>query len=86
MKNGDIISGSIPHIYKAIANDAKEGSVEAVPGGMSVVTKDENGNYVETHPMMHDGTKLSQISAAVRWNNIVYLGSPFNEGVLMCKV
>ena len=86
MENGDIISGSIPHIYKAIANDAKEGSVEAVPGGMSVVTKDENGNYVETHPMMHDGTKLSQISAAVRWGGFVYLGSPFNEGVLMCKV
>jgi hypothetical protein len=89
MENGDIISGTIPHIYKAIANDYQHGKVPYIPGGISINKKnddDGNGGYVETHPLMHDGTKLSQISAGTRWNNIFYLGSPFNEGVLMCQM
>ena len=54
-----------------------------VPGGYAVAHLDTG--KTEMRVLMHDGTKLSQISAAYAWNGQVILGSPFGRGVLVCQ-
>ena len=56
----------------------------AVAGGLSVARKSDGWKIHDN--LNHGGTKLSQISAAARWGEKVVLGSPFSEGILVCKV
>ena len=83
--NGDLILGTMPHMYKLAMNDLRAGIYPAVPGGVSLISRRNNGTYSTRHVIMHKGDKLSQISAATLWGETIYLGSPFDSGVLMCK-
>ena len=85
MEDGDLVLGTMPHMYKLAMNDLQAGIYPAVPGGMSRIYLGDNGTYTTRHVVMHKGDKLSQISAATSWGETIYLGSPFNSGVLMCK-
>ena len=82
--NGDLIMGSIPILH--IAADAK-GPQDPVPGGMLVATpKGSSGQeWVVSHPLLHDGTKMSQVSAAARFGKRIVLGSPYANGILVCE-
>ena len=80
----EIIYGSIPLPYVPVLNDLKKNYNEhkVVPGGMGVISPE----FTISHPILHDGTKLSQISAASRYGNTVLLGSPFSNGILVCQI
>ena len=54
-----------------------------VAGGLSIARKSDGWKIHDV--LNHDGTELSQISAAARWGDKVVLGSPFSEGILVCK-
>jgi len=81
--NGDLLIGSIPILH--IAADAK-GPQDPVPGGMLVASpKGKSGQeWTLSHPLVHDGTTMSQISSAARFGDRVILGSPYANGMLVC--
>ena len=61
-----------------------DGEDVPVTGGMALARKKDGW---EVHDILnHDGTKLNQISAAARFGDKVVLGSPFSEGILVCKI
>jgi len=79
-QSGDIIVGTIPDLKSAVKK------IE-VPGGMAVLRRKTNSEEWEWKSILeHDGTKLSQISAASRLGNRIVLGSPFSEGALLCSL
>ena len=82
--NGDLLIGTIPILH--IAADAK-GPQDPVPGGMLVASpKGSSGqDWTLSHPLVHDGTKMSQVSAAARFGDRVVLGSPYDNGILVCE-
>jgi hypothetical protein len=86
--SGELLMGSIALLHTVVANDGKPlAEWRPVPGGMSVAARSaETGAWVVRHPLMHDGSVLSQISAAARLGGVVVLGSPFSDGVLVCEV
>jgi len=75
--------GTIPDFIAA----SRRGSDESVhvPGGLAVVERAGAGWRVRDM-LEHDGTKLSQISAAARYGDRVILGSPFSKGILVCSL
>jgi hypothetical protein len=44
----------------------------------------EGGGWAVDHRLLHDGRRLSQISAGAALADRVVLGSPFSRGVLVC--
>jgi len=86
-----ITMGTIPNLWKAMYQMAKSHDQDvACPGGMIVARREEkNGGsrWVVQDAFNHDGSKLSQISSAVRvGSSRVVLGSFYGNGVLMCNV
>merc|ERR1712080_280031 len=82
-ESGDIIMGTIPHILPAIK--FMNGEKVAVPGGLAVARRTGAGDWKVDSVLEHDGTKLCQISAAVRLGERIVLGSPFSQGLLLCR-
>jgi len=81
----EIIIGSIPDFLACMKK--MKGEDVPVPGGMAVARKStDNAGWVIDNVLNHDGTKLAQISAASRLGSKVVLGSPFSEGILVCKL
>jgi len=84
-QSGDILMGTIPDfnlLMKYEENQATE-----VPGGLSVLRREgERGTWTTHDVLMHDGSKLSQISAGVMFGRTVILGSPYSKGLLVCQV
>jgi hypothetical protein len=60
------------------------GMDRAVPGGVSVAVF-EHGHWNVSNLLTHDGTMLSQISAAALYGAKTVLGSPWGAGVLVCS-
>jgi len=81
MEGGDLVMGTISDIGKW-----QKG--HSIPGGMLVARRGNGGEWKldKAHSLAHDGSKLSQISAAARWGTKVVLGSPFSRGVLICEL
>jgi len=78
-QSGEIIVGTIPDLKAAVKKID-------TPGGMAVLRRKPNSEQWEWNSILeHDGTKLSQISAASRLGSRIVLGSPFSEGVLLCE-
>jgi len=78
----EILIGTIPDMM-AVAQG--EGNPEVrVPGGMALASRHEAGGWRVRDVLEHDGSKLDQISAASRYAGTVILGSPHDEGVLVC--
>jgi len=81
----EIIIGTIPDFMACIKKG--KGDDIPVPGGMAIAHKEEGGNgWVVDSVLEHDGAKLAQISAAAKLGSKVVLGSPFSEGILVCKL
>merc|ERR1712106_382569 len=53
-----------------------------VAGGFSIAKRSTGWKVADV--LNHDGTKLSQVSAAARFGDKIVLGSPFSEGILIC--
>jgi len=79
----EILMGTIPDIFAAKKFMEGNWSV-AVPGGMAVASRLPTGGWKVRDVLEHDGTKLSQISAAARFRGTVVLGTPGSEGLLVC--
>ena len=79
----EIIIGTIPDVHSAMELMMGNKSV-AVPGGMAVASRLPSGGWRVRDVLEHDGTKLSQISAAARFGGKVILGTPGSEGLLVC--
>jgi hypothetical protein len=47
---------------------------------------EEDGEWKVTTDLNHDGSLLSQISAASRYGDRVVLGSPYSPGILVCDL
>ena len=82
-KTGEILIGTIPDV-KAILNKKFSDPNIVVPGGVAIAAP-SGGGWSVRNILAHDGTKLSQISAAARYGSTVFLGSPFSEGLLVCS-
>merc|ERR1719192_2727593 len=78
-QSGQIIVGTIPDLKRAMKKID-------VPGGMAVLSNANGGDWEYKSVLEHDGTKLSQISAASRLGKRIVLGSPFSEGILSCSL
>ena len=79
----EILMGTVPDLWAAVQIHSNKSF--PVPGGMAVlegIGKDWRVKDV----VEHDGTKLSQISAAARFGTKIILGSPWSEGVLVCNI
>ena len=84
--DGDLVMGSIPILHTVVYNDGVPAEAQKpVAGGMMVATR-RNNRWVVSNPVMHDGKTLSQISAASRIGDRVFLGSPYSSGVLECRM
>merc|ERR1719193_79579 len=81
--SGEILLGTIPDFKPLIGKEKLEDV--SVPGGLSIL-KLENGEWLTKDILMHDGSKLSQISAAARFGNAVVIGTPHSKGILFCTV
>ena len=78
-----VLMGTMPDL-KAVIQKVSEPEY-SVPGGCSVLERD--GDTWRTRDLvLHDGTKLSQVSGAVRYGSTLVLGSPFSPGILVCTV
>jgi len=85
MDGDEIVMGTLSDMTKALEGMQNPHSDIDVPGGMLVARKEGNQwRADEDHILVHQGNKLSQISAAARWGPKVVLGSPSNRGVLVC--
>ena len=84
--DGQILVGTVPQPYKFVQNDLL-GTSHPVAGGMGIAQQDVgSGKWVMNERVLtHDGSKLSQISAAARFASTVYMGSPFSKGLLVCE-
>ena len=81
----EIIIGTIPDFMTCVKKE--KGEDIPVPGGMAIAPKEDGGNgWVVDSVLQHDGAKLAQISAAAKLGSKVVLGSPFSEGILVCKL
>lgn len=81
--NGEILMGTVPDGKKSYQRWT--GSDSHVPGGMLVARKNKDGDWELRDVVHQDGTKLDHISAAARYSDKVYLGSPLGTGLLLCK-
>ena len=79
----EIIIGTIPDMGACMQLMMGNKSV-AAPGGMAVASRLPDGRWMVRDVLEHDGTKLSQISAAARYGGTVVLGTPGSEGLLAC--
>ena len=82
-ESDEILIGTIPDITPIMKKATSPEEEVHVPGGMAVANKDGKGWRVRD-VLEHDGSKLSQISAASRFGSTVFLGSPGAEGILVC--
>jgi len=78
----EIVIGTIPDI-QAIIEKMKDPGYP-IPGGMLIASKSAKSGWSVRDTLEHDGTKLSQISAAAKVGQTVFLGSPGSEGILLC--
>jgi hypothetical protein len=83
-----IIMGSIPKLHQYVRNKLYHLN-DRVAGGAVVAFKKNNGNtndnkWILKRLVTHDGSKLSQISAAARYGDRIVMGSPFSNGILVC--
>ena len=81
-EDDEIIMGTFTDLEAARMRN-KDPTVK-VPGGMALASPRGSGWKIR-EILRHDGTKLSQISAAVRYGDTVILGSPGSEGLLVCR-
>jgi len=81
-ESGEVIIGTIPHIK---ATDMVDNS-PTVPGGAAILKLNDAGEWVWRGILDHDGTKLSQVSAAAKLGSKLVLGSPVSEGILVCAI
>jgi len=82
-QTGEILMGTIPDMLSAIQSDSNSDII--VPGGLSIAYM-EKGEWNVKDVLMHDGSKLSQISAGNRFRDTIVLGSPYELGILVCNV
>ena len=78
----EILIGTIPDI-PALMKVMDGDKTVAIPGGMAIASSTSSGWKVKD-VLEHDGTKLSGISAALRFGSKIVLGSPGSEGILVC--
>jgi hypothetical protein len=82
-----IIMGSIPKPFQYSIDREILGKDVPVSGGAAVAFKDKETNeWLVEKLVTHDGTLLSQVSAAARWDKNIFMGSPFSPGFLECKL
>jgi len=83
---GVLYMGNIPMAYRSLMK--MEGYDVAVPGGLAVATYHTATKdwVVNNSVLMHDGSTLSQISVGYLYAGKVLLGSPFSNGLLLCKI
>tara|TARA_B110000091_G_scaffold166783_1_gene178353 strand:- start:86 stop:523 length:438 start_codon:yes stop_codon:yes gene_type:complete len=87
LQDDTIIMGSIPKPYQYSIDREILGKDVPVSGGAAVAFKDKETNeWVVERVVTHDGTLLSQVSAAARWDKKIFMGSPFSPGFLECKL
>ena len=83
-ESDQILIGTIPDITPMLQK-TKGGEEIKVPGGLALADRDGQGSGWRVRDVLeHDGSKLSQISAASRFGSTVFLGSPGAEGLLLC--
>ena len=82
--SGDLHIGSIPS--PLVSLKAMKGLPEEAPGGLVVMHKEEDGEWVTSKTKFHDGSLLSQISTAIQHGHKVVMGSPISPGVLICDI
>jgi hypothetical protein len=81
--------GTIPLDYQAMQRLDGDSSLQVAGGMMTmeILEEEEDGTmYQLDDVLMHDGSKLSQISAGVFLNGKILLGSPPSDGVLACPI
>merc|ERR1712156_512126 len=78
----EILIGTIPDL-PALMKVMDGDKTAAIPGGMAIASSTSSGWKV-MDVLEHDGTKLSGISAALRFGSKIMLGSPGSEGILVC--
>jgi len=84
---GQLILGSIPLLWVPVQNDGKPHDQHApVPGTAMVGWPTPSGGWEVSTALAHDGTKLSQVSAASFYGSTLWLGSPHSPGVLKCTL
>jgi len=81
-ESGEVMIGTIPHIR---ATDMMDNSA-TVPGGAATLKLNSTGDWEWKGLLDHDGTKLSQVSAAAKLGKKLVLGSPVSEGILVCAI
>jgi len=81
-ESGEVMIGTIPHIR---ATDMVDNSA-TVPGGAATLKLNSAGDWEWKKLLDHDGTKLSQVSAAAKLGKKLVLGSPVSEGILVCVI
>jgi len=81
-ESGEVMIGTIPHIK---ATDMMDNSA-TVPGGAATLKLNSAGEWKWKGLLDHDGTKLSQVSAAAKLGTKLVLGSPVSEGILVCAI
>jgi hypothetical protein len=81
--SGEIHAGNVPILHAAMSKENDRTVV--VPGGLTVL-RAVNGHWqADEQVLMHDGAKMSQVSAAVRYKDVVALGTPYSHGMLVCR-
>jgi len=81
---GELVMGTIPDVQAAMKK--LEDKDVVCPGSLSVLRKEDTGKWKLNDVLMHDGSKLSQISAGSRFGKTAVLGSPYSKGILVCTV
>jgi len=81
--SGSLMMGTMPDLFSAIRK--LDGEDIAVPGGLSLAFQ-ENGEWKTKDIVMHDGTKLCQVSGANMFGDTAVISSPVAKGVLVCKI
>lgn len=81
---GEIMVGTIPDFRRVVRNVVDPEL--HVPGGLSIVYLDQSGEWKHKDVLMHDGSKLSQVSSGHRFGNLAVLGAPHSPGLLICTV
>jgi hypothetical protein len=82
--------GSVPLPYKvmefnkyAAENPDWKSTGYSIPGGVEVLEKDENGKWHSREVLVQ--SELTQVSVALRANETLIIGSPYDGGVLFCR-
>ena len=93
MSSGKLTTVGTPYIYEAIKRLSGDISIN-VSGGMITIDfenkqktkQSRESSYIIEEILMHNGSKLSMLSAAVFMHGKILLGSPCSDGVLVCPI